>query len=115
MFDDLCQIGEMTVNKITDKSNAYICKAVKNAMLKAIPKRRQEPLRDRDFPTLSDIELSPMFFIEQMIILEKERAVFVDHYVENISVKNVAKKYTMSMSSVYRILSRLKKDFANVI
>ncbi len=115
LLDDLRQIGEMTANRLSYKSNSYIAKAVRHAMLKSVPKRQPESLRDCDFPTTSGIELSAEFYVDELTDSAVERSIFLDHYIRNIPVKEIAKTHRISMSAIYRTLSRLKKDFANVI
>jgi hypothetical protein len=83
-------------------------------MLKAVPKRQPEPLRDCDFPSFSGLELTPEFWIEDAIPSTTERSMFSDHYLRNISIKQLAETYKISPSSVYRLLSKLKKELANV-
>jgi hypothetical protein len=115
LFDDLCQIGELTADRLAHRSSSYIAKAVRRAMLKAVPKRQPESLRDCDFPMTRDIELRPEFYIEELSASKQERQMFTDHYINNISVNQIAKTNKMSVTAVYRILLRLRKDFANVI
>jgi hypothetical protein len=105
----------MTAARLAHRSNSYIAKAIRHAMLKAIPRRQPESLRDSDFPVTTELELSPEFYIQEYIPVDEERSVFSAYYLENISVKEIAKTHRISESAVYRMLSRLKKDFANAI
>jgi predicted DNA-binding protein YlxM (UPF0122 family) len=84
-------------------------------MLKAVPKRQPESLRDCDFPMTRDIELRPEFYIEELPAPKAERQMFTDHYINNISVDQIAQTNQISVTAVYRVLLRLRKDLANVI
>ena len=114
-FDDLCQTGEMTANRLRSKTTTYIAKAVRRAMLKEVPKRQPESLRDCDYPAVPDIELSTEFYIHEYLNSGEDRDIFCEYYLKNIPIKEIAKSRTISESSVYRILSRLKKDLVDAI
>lgn len=115
LFDDLCQVGALTASRLTHRSQSYVAKAIRHAMLKIVPKRQPEPLRDFDFPVSFDIELTPDFYISELHASDQERQIFRDHYIDNISVNEIAERNRMSVSAIYRILAKLRKDLANVV
>ena len=84
-------------------------------MLKAIPNRQPEPLRDHDIPTCTYLELPIEFYISELQVPFVEQEIFTSHYINNVSIADIAKEYNMSNSSVYRLLSRLKKEFIDVV
>jgi|KBSSwiStaDraftv2_1062776.scaffolds.fasta_scaffold00065_54 hypothetical protein len=115
LFDDLCQIGALTADKLAHKSSPYIAISVRRAMLKAVPQRQPESLGDRDYADTRGIDLSPEFYINDLIASDQERSIFIQHYLYNVSVDKIAEATKMSVSAIYRILSRLRKDLVNAI
>lgn len=114
LFDDLCQIGEMSAYRLDNKPFPYIITSIRRTMTKSIPKRQPESLRDSLYVESSpDLELSIDFIIRDHIKSELDQQIFIDHYIHNFSIKELSDKYNISVSSLYRTIARLKRNFIN--
>lgn len=108
-YNDLYQVGNIVRLRLYDKPIQYILASIKYEILSEVKKF----INTTSFSLRSDLYYCAIPTLNEFIRSEFELEIIKDKCINNLSMKDISKKYHCSISTLYRLIKRVKDEIIN--